>query len=121
MGDEVWTRVIERARLGLDDDLRGFAMSAAGRGSIELEVVFGRAPDDPLPAEYLSEGQLSDLGFVALAELHGPRSILAFDEPELHLHPALLARVVWLLEEASEHAPIIKVAAPLRTMLGVVS
>ncbi|MEX1368629.1 MAG: AAA family ATPase [Nannocystaceae bacterium] len=107
MGDEVWTRVIERARLGLDDDLRGFAMSPAGRGSIELEVVFGRAPDDPLPAEYLSEGQLSYLGFLALAELHERRSVLAFDEPELHLHPALLARVVWLLEEASDHAPII--------------
>jgi len=29
------------------------------------------------------------------------------DEPELHLHPALLARVVGLLEEAAEHAPVV--------------
>lgn len=107
MGEDVWSRVIERARLGLGDDVRSFVMSPAGRGNIELEVVYGSAPDDPLPAEYLSEGQLSYLGFLALAELHEKRPVLAFDEPEVHLHPSLLARVVWLLEEASEHAPVI--------------
>ncbi|MDX9720794.1 MAG: AAA family ATPase, partial [Myxococcota bacterium] len=35
------------------------------------------------------------------------RSLLAFDEPELHLHPALLSRVVWMLEELSERTPVI--------------
>ena len=107
MGDDVWSRVIERARLGLGPEVRNFVMSPAGRGEIELGVVFGRWPDDPVPTEHLSEGQLGYLAFLALAELHQHRSVLAFDEPELHLHPSLLARVVWLLEEASEHAPVI--------------
>ncbi|MEM9454429.1 MAG: AAA family ATPase [Myxococcota bacterium] len=106
-GDDVWTRVIERARMGLGDDVRNFRISPSGRGSIELEVVFGSAPDNPLPVEYLSEGQIAYLAFLALVELHQSRSLLTFDEPEMHLHPALLTRVVGLLEEAAEHAPVV--------------
>jgi predicted ATPase len=60
-----------------------------------------------MPAADLSEGQLSYLAFVGLCELHNDRPVLAIDEPELHLHPALLARVAWMLEEASEKAPVI--------------
>jgi predicted ATPase len=107
LGDEVWRRVLERARMGLGDDLRGFRLPASGRGNIELEVVFGSAPDKPLPAECLSEGQLSYLAFIALVELNQERSLLAFDEPELHLHPAMLARVVWMLEQVAETSPVI--------------
>lgn len=106
-GHDVWTRVLERARLGLGEDLRDFQLPASGRGSIELAVVFGTAPDKPLPAECLSEGQLGYLAFIALVELNQARSLLAFDEPELHLHPALLARVVWMLEEVAETCPVI--------------
>jgi predicted ATPase len=107
LGGEVWRRVVVRARLGLGDDVRDFRLTPSGRGNIELEVVLGSAPDKPLPAEYLSEGQLAYLAFLALVELDAHRSVLAFDEPELHLHPALLTRVVWLLENVSEHAPVI--------------
>lgn len=91
--------MIERARLGLGEDLRSFSLSPSGRGNIALEVLFGRWPDKPLAAEQLSEGQLSYLAFVAMVELNTNRSLLAFDEPEAHLHPALLARVVWMIEE----------------------
>lgn len=107
LSDEAWERVITRARLGLGDDVRGFRLTPSGRGNIELEVVLGNMPDKPLPAEYLSEGQLAYLAFVALVELDTKRSLLAFDEPEVHLHPALLTRVVWMLEEAAERAPVI--------------
>lgn len=107
LGDDVWTRVLERARMGLGDDFRSFRLTASGRGNIELEVVFGSAPDRPLPAEGLSEGQLSYLAFIALVELNHGRSLLAFDEPELHLHPALLSRVVWMLEEVATTCPVI--------------
>lgn len=107
LSDEVWNRVLVRARLGLGDDVRSFRLTPSGRGSIELEVVLGSMPDKPLPAEYLSEGQLAYLAFVALVELDTRRSLLAFDEPEVHLHPALLTRVVWMLEQAAEHAPVI--------------
>lgn len=107
LSDEAWNRVLARARLGLGDDFRNFRLTPSGRGSIELEVVLGSMPDKPLPAEYLSEGQLAYLAFVALVELDARRSLLAFDEPEVHLHPALLTRVVWMLEQAAEHAPVI--------------
>lgn len=107
LSDEVWNRVLTRARLGLGDDVRGFRLTPSGRGNLELELVLASAPDKPLPAEYLSEGQLAYLAFLALVELDARRSVLAFDEPELHLHPALLTRVVWMLEQAAERAPVI--------------
>lgn len=106
MGGEAWERVLTTARLGFGGDLRDIRMPAAGRGLIEVELVFGAMPDFPLAAEFLSEGQLSYLAFIALCALNG-RTVLAIDEPELHLHPALLARVVWMLEEVSARSPVI--------------
>jgi predicted ATPase len=107
LGGEIWQRVIVRARLGLGDVVRDFRLVPSGRGHIELQVVLASSPDMALPAEYLSEGQLAYLAFLALVELGAHRSVLAFDEPELHLHPSLLTRVVWLLEKASERAPVL--------------
>lgn len=107
LGDEVWTRVLARARLGLGGDLQSFRLAPSGRGNVELEILFGSALDKPLPAECLSEGQLSYLAFIALVELNQRRSLLAFDEPEVHLHPALLARVVWMFEQVAESCPVI--------------
>ena len=107
LGDDIWSRVLDRARLGLGEDLRDFRLFPSGRGNIELEVLFGRAPNKPFRAAALSEGQLSYLAFIALVELNRERSVLAFDEPELHLHPALLSRVVWMLEQVAETTPII--------------
>ena len=60
-----------------------------------------------MPAEYLSEGQLAYLAMIALCELSDRSSLLSFDEPELHLHPALLARVVMMLEELAQDLPVI--------------
>jgi len=40
-------------------------------------------------------------------ELNQDRSLLVFDEPELHLHPALLSPVVGMLEEISETCPVL--------------
>ena len=106
-GNGVWARVIQRAQLGLGHDVRDFRLTPSGRGEIELEVVFGSAPDAPVPARNLSEGQLSYLAFIALCELETPRSLLVFDEPENHMHPALLARAIGLLEEISQSCPVI--------------
>ncbi len=106
-GGETWERVLLRARMGLGDDLRDFRLPASRRGEIELEAVFASLPEKGLPADALSEGQLSYLGFIALVELNRERSLLAFDEPELHLHPALMARVVWMLEEVARESPVV--------------
>jgi predicted ATPase len=106
-GDEVLTRVRDRIRLGLGNDFRDFRLGSPQPGHIALEFIFGSAPDKPVPIESLSEGQIGYLAFVALAELNAGRSVLAIDEPELHLHPALLARVVGMLEEVAEYCPVI--------------
>jgi len=42
-----------------------------------------------------------------MAELHAEHGFLAFDEPESHMHPELLVRVVWLLEEIAASCPVI--------------
>lgn len=106
-GTEVpWSDVLDQLRLGLGDDLRDLRLPVASRGRIELELVFGADPDRPVAADRLSEGQLAYLCFVALCAL-GPAGLVAIDEPELHLHPALVARVAWMLEELAMDAPVV--------------
>jgi len=107
LGDEVWTRVRDRIRLGLGNDFRDFRLRSPNPGHLTLEIIYGFAPDKPVPIDSLSEGQISYLAFVALVELNEGRSVLALDEPELHLHPALLTRVVGMLEEVAESCPVI--------------
>jgi predicted ATPase len=55
----------------------------------------------------LSDGQVSFLCFLAMCELGQGRSLLAFDEPELHLHPGLLARVLFMLEYVAKTHPVV--------------
>jgi predicted ATPase len=107
LNDEVLDRVRDRLRLGLGSDFRDFRLRSSNPGHIVLELIYGSAPDKPVPVEGLSEGQFAYLCFVALAELNRSRSILAIDEPELHLHPGLLARVVGMMEEIAESCPVV--------------
>jgi predicted ATPase len=62
---------------------------------------------EPIPASNLSDGQLAWLAFVALARLNPGRSLLAVDEPEQHLHPSLLGRVVTMLASLPGGAPVV--------------
>lgn len=107
IGNSTWERVLARVRLGLGDDFRDFQFPTPSRGSIELALLFGKAPDRPVPLDQLSEGQLAYLCFVALVEFSEDRAVLAIDEPELHLHPALLPRVLFMLEPLARHVPVI--------------
>ncbi len=100
----VWERTLERVQIGLD--VERIITPPVGHGQIELGVVFHGMPKT-IPALALSDGQLAYLAFVALAELEKDRTFVAFDEPESHLHPGLLVRVVWLLEELAESCPVI--------------
>ncbi|HEY8427866.1 MAG TPA: AAA family ATPase [Sandaracinaceae bacterium] len=94
-----------RAGLGPEiDDVGVQADAGGGQVALTLTLRNGRK----VPAFSISDGMLAYLAFVALRHLPDPeRSLLAFDEPELHLHPELLARVVGLFEEMAREKPVV--------------
>ncbi len=101
-----WQHTMDLVRLGLGEaiDSVNVVPDAAG-GNVALAI---KRTDlvEPIPAANLSDGQLSWLAFVALAQLNSKRSLLAIDEPELHLHPSLLGRVIAMLASL-KGAPIV--------------
>jgi predicted ATPase len=56
---------------------------------------------------WLSDGVLAYLAFVALVQLSPPGGLLAFDEPETHLHPGLIDRVAGFFETLSTRRPVL--------------
>jgi predicted ATPase len=107
MGEAHWQHTMALLRLGLGDAVDSVnTVVDPGGGHISLALKRSDLPD-PIPAAYLSDGQLSWLAFVALARLSSRRSLLAVDEPELHLHPSLLGRVVSLLANLDGGAPVV--------------
>lgn len=105
-GGERWQNVLDQAKFGLGHDLIDIRFSPPSRGYIGLEIVFRRLPD-PVPVSMLSDGQISYLGFLALSELGASHSLVVFDGPELHLHPELITRVVWMLEKLGRICPVL--------------
>ncbi|MBA3548585.1 MAG: AAA family ATPase [Nannocystis sp.] len=102
-----WEETMALVRLGLGDIIDTVNVDPdAGGGNIAVSIRFvGLA--EPIPAANLSDGQLSWLAFVAMARLDRGRSLLAVDEPELHLHPSLCGRVIALLMGLEGGAPVI--------------
>lgn len=101
---EVWDRVLERLEVALDiTDVR---LPPASDRRLELKVRL-RGMTKELSASSLSDGQLAYLAFVALAELGTSHAFVAFDEPEQHLHPGLLVRATWLLEQLANACPVV--------------
>lgn len=101
-----WEHAMALVRLGLGEAIDAVNVVAdPSGGSIGLSI---KRTDfaEPIPAASLSDGQLSWLAFVALAQLHEARSVLVIDEPEQHLHPALLGRAVELLK-AMRAGPVV--------------
>lgn len=104
---EDWQAALDLVRLGLGDHIDNVQLRAdPGGGSVALSLRI-KGLHDPVPAADLSDGQLSWLAFVAMAHLNVNRSLLAVDEPELHLHPSLLGRVISLLSTLPGGAPVI--------------
>jgi len=101
-----WNETLAYVRLGLGEDVeRVTPFIDPGGGAIGLSLELrGRGK---VPTSILSDGQLAYLAFVALHRLNNKRSLLVFDEPDLHLHPGLLARVVQFLEADSERHPVL--------------
>lgn len=101
-----WDHTLELVRLGLGDRVDSVVTEAdPGGGNVWLAVRFRDLGEPPLPAACLSDGQLAWLAFVALARSNATRSLLVVDEPDLHLHPALLQRVVELLADLDGGSP----------------
>jgi predicted ATPase len=105
-GTDHWATTLEYVKLGLGADVvdvAGEAIPGGGAVGLALEVR-GRGK---VPAVVLSDGELAYLAFVALFRLQAPCSLLAFDEPDLHLHPRLLVRVVQFFETMGERHPVL--------------
>lgn len=101
-----WQETLEVARLGLGDDLEDIRvrLDAAGYAALSIKR---RALTAELPASALSDGTLAFLCFVALLRMPVERSLLVFDEPELHLHPRLMARVMDFFISMSAYNPVL--------------
>jgi predicted ATPase len=101
-----WQETLDYVRLGLGEEVDDIGTRAdAGGGRHAITVKFrGRTP---VPAIALSDGQLAYLAHVALFRLSGSVSLLAFDEPELHLHPGLLMRVLGFFESMAQERPVV--------------
>ena len=108
--EEHWRETMRAVRAGLGPEINSVATQAdPGGGQIAIKLRYPDGSEDP--AFTLSDGTLAYLAFVALSRLaelpEGRTSLLAFDEPELHLHPELLVRVVGFFEEMARTQPVV--------------
>lgn len=102
-----WEETMDYVRLGLGDDVESVNTRVdPGGGAISLRVKYAQF-EQQVSAFALSDGTLAYLAFVALYRLGTKRSLLAFDEPEQHLHPYLLMRVLGFFESLAEDYPVI--------------
>jgi predicted ATPase len=103
-----WDKTLETIRLGLGERIEDVVTWAdPGGGNIGLSIKLAGL-DHPIPSAQLSDGMLSYLAFVALFRLHATKpSLVAFDEPDLHLHPQLLMRVLDMFESMAREHPVL--------------
>lgn len=102
-----WQETMGWVRLGLGSDLESINVRVdPGGGAVALRVKYAGF-EQQVPAFALSDGTLTYLAFVALARLNTGKSLIAFDEPETHLHPELLMRVLDLFESLARERPVL--------------
>ncbi|MCK6523559.1 ATP-binding protein [Myxococcota bacterium] len=103
----LWEEALGLVRLGLGEHIDSVVLRAdPGGGQVALALTV-TGLNEPILATDLSDGQLTWLAFIALTRLNQGRSLLAIDEPELHLHPALLGRVMSMLTNLPGGAPVV--------------
>jgi len=106
-GEDHWQDTMDFVRMGLGPEVVSVNTRAdAGGGAIALTLSL-RERTEPMSAAVLSDGQLAYLAFVGLYRLRSRRTLLAMDEPELHLHPGLLTRVVQFLAASAGSHPVL--------------
>lgn len=102
-----WDDTMDLLRLGLGIDFEEVRSAADMGGGAHALAVKWRGREQPMPASLLSDGQIAFLAIVAMYRLRRSRSLLAIDEPELHLHPGLVVRVAQILEAMGETQPVL--------------
>lgn len=100
-----WSDVLEYLQLGLGRELRDVLIEPSPSGG-EFSIALDWDGVGTLTTSELSDGQLAYLYWVAVLAF-GEGSLLAFDEPDNHLHPALVGRLVDLAVRASAERPVI--------------
>ncbi|WNG15179.1 AAA family ATPase [Cystobacter fuscus] len=107
-GQDEWNQTLEYVRLGLGshiEDVTTWADPGGGNVGLSLKL---KNLDQQIPSSQLSDGMLSYLAFVALFRLHdGVPGLMALDEPDLHLHPRLLMRVLDMFESMARRFPVL--------------
>lgn len=106
-GDAAWGYTMELVRLGLGEWIEAVQVEGLPSGGMLALSLKPRGQDVSLPADALSDGMLGYLALIALVRLPSDRSLLVFDEPELHLHPSLAARALGLLASTADEAPVL--------------
>lgn len=103
-----WDQTLSYIRLGLGERIEDIVTWVdPGGGNIGLSLKM-LGLDRAVPSAQLSDGMLSYLAFVALFRLHTTKpSLVAFDEPDLHLHPQLLMRVLDMFASMAREHPVL--------------
>ncbi len=96
----------ERLELAFGERFEGLRFPAAGSGRVQLHAQF-RGLDRPVSARSMSDGQLAYIALVAAFMSGENRGLLAIDEPEIHLHPALIPHMVSMAEITARKTQVI--------------
>jgi len=109
LGDQSnWPDILARIQLALGDRIEAVTTPAdPSGGRIGLAVRITGLGE--IPAFAMSDGQLSYLALVGILLLRRSvtPSLVAFDEPELHLHPALIRRLTADLEVFGQQTSVL--------------
>jgi predicted ATPase len=99
--EDLWAEFKEKVRIGFPDFETLVFPADAGAGRIALAWIDRRFPRRKFPAEVLSAGTLCFLAWAAVLVSPESPNLIGIDEPEAHLHPELLYRLVGMMEQAA--------------------
>lgn len=107
----VSARINSHLSLAFGERFQSLKLQPVGQGEVQLHVQY-KGMDRTVSAQYLSDGQLAYIALLAAFIAGEKRSLLAIDEPESHLHPALIARLVSIAETTAEKTHVILATHP---------
>jgi predicted ATPase len=102
-----WPETLEYVRLGLGPHILDVTTQPDPAGGLIALLVEDDRYASKIPASAIADGTLAYLAFVALFRLNTDRALLCFDEPETHLHPELLLRVISMFESLGQKTTVL--------------